>query len=76
MNWVVVTGKDRNRMLRMQWMADEGCREQKKERSGENSIEYENARHDEAGLMGAGCAFTSSPQCMGSDGGKNLWGGQ
>jgi hypothetical protein len=25
MNWVVVTGKDGNRVLRMQWVADGGC---------------------------------------------------
>jgi len=25
MNWVLVTGKDGNRLLRMQWMADENC---------------------------------------------------
>ncbi len=25
MNWVVVTGKDGNRVLRMQWTAEEGC---------------------------------------------------
>jgi hypothetical protein len=25
MNWVVVTDKNGNRVLRMQWTADEGC---------------------------------------------------
>jgi hypothetical protein len=29
MNWVVITGKDGNRALHMQWTADEGCAESK-----------------------------------------------